>query len=236
MTGTAEFSVGLEGMVGWFAQLYDQLEGMSQDFVDFLERDSAQGTDVSVLARRSRSGIKRRVQSFLDQNTSAAGAGLVFTRAQSGLHEGVIEWWERDGLTVTRHSIGTNPRNDRFYDYEQLEWFTTPFRSGRPWITGPYLDYLGADEYVVTLSTRVIAHGKPIGVAGVDIEMKDFERALAPFLALIPGPAALLSPHYSVLLGNSSQFVTGDRIDRISSGFVSTAVDAAGATLYLLHR
>lgn len=234
MTAPDELAAGLDA---WFTQIFAELDAMNLDFVDLLERDSTPADDVAKLARLGRSGMKRRVQRFLHEHPSADGAGLIFTRAQTDPREGVIEWWERDDAnSVSRHMIGTNPTHDRFYDYEQHEWFSTPFRSGRPWITGPYIDYLGIDEYVVTLTTRTVAHGRPVGVAGLDIQMQDFERALVPIMRRIPGAAALLSPHYSVLVGNSSRFITGDRIDRAPSGFVSTKLDAAGATLYLLHR
>ncbi|MET8427641.1 hypothetical protein [Nocardia sp. NPDC004860] len=237
MTESGDLAIGLDALADWFSRLFTELDAMNSDFVDLLEQGTNPADDVTDLARIGRAGIERRVQRFLLDHPSADGAGVIFTRSRTATHEGVLEWWKRDDANgVARQSFGVNPTHDRFYDYEQLEWFVTPFRSGRHWITGPYIDYLGIDEYVVTLTTRTVVHGRPIGVTGIDMRMADFERALTPLIHRVPAPAALLSSHYSVLVGNSSRFITGDRIERVPSGFHTTRLDAAGATLYVVHR
>lgn len=226
----------LDAISSWFIAVFRDLDAMNVDFTQVLEQASQPGDDVAKVARLARSGLKSRTERFLSEHPRVDGAGIIFHRSELRHGRGVIEWWTRDeGDAVKRCNFGVEPSGDRFYDYERFEWFTAPLRSGGHSITGPYIDYLGVDEYVVTLTAPNILRGTAIGVAGIDFQMRELERELMPPLRRVPGPAALLSPQLSVLLGNSSRFVTGDRLAVLPEGFISSPLDAGGVTVFVVH-
>jgi GntR family transcriptional repressor for pyruvate dehydrogenase complex len=219
----------------WFETAFVHLDDMNKDFSDLLEKGSSPGEDVARIARANRDGLKKRVRRYLRDDARADGAGLIFTRSSMGKGRGVIEWWERDAThTVNRYSFGVDPTVDRFYDYEKLEWFTRSFESGRRWVTGPYIDYLGVDKYVVTFTAQSSVHGRPVGVAAVDVLLDDFESQLLPILRGHAGPAALVSAHGSVLVSGTGEFTTGNLIGDLPADYTSTPIDPSGSSLRLI--
>ncbi|WP_291045982.1 cache domain-containing protein [Herbiconiux sp.] len=232
-SGTAPLPV-VEAVESWFGSRFSHLAAMNDDFCALLEHGSTEGDDVSRVARSNRDGLKKRVRRYLREHPWADGAGMIFTRSAEG-GRGVIEWWERDSShDVNRYSFGVDPTADRFYDYEKLEWFTKSFGAGSHWVTGPYIDYLGVDKYVMTLTVQSVVHGRPIGVAAVDLTMDDFERELLPVLREHPGPAALVTSHGSVLVSSTSRFVVGDLVGPLPPHFTSTTIASSGAPLALI--
>jgi hypothetical protein len=229
----------LDTLTGWFTESFEAIESMASEFSRLIEtdHDPAQPLlQVSALARR---GLKERVLEVLRTHPIADGAGALFSRAHLGSVEGVIEWWVRDDDMddrVSRYSFGVNPSGERFYDYESLEWFTNAFTNRTRTITGPYIDYLGVEEYIVTLTIPLRIHDRVVGVAGLDIRMADLERELVPILRRLPDDAALLNSHESVLVGNSGRFVSGDRVASVPQGYTVSALDMPSPALRLLHR
>lgn len=225
----------IEPIAGWFQRTFADLEEMNRDFRAVLEESAGAQDDVARLARAGRDRFQERVRAFLGAHPRVNGAGLIFSRSERGDGSGVTEWWVRDGEHgLARYRFENNPLGERFYDYERLEWFTTSFREGRPWLTGPYIDYLGVEEYVVTLTTRAEAHGRPVGITGLDITVSDLERELLPLLRSIRRPAALLNPHGAVLVSSASRFSTGDLVDDEQEGFTRVPLEILGAELSVL--
>ncbi|TCK21079.1 cache domain-containing protein [Pseudonocardia endophytica] len=221
----------------WFADTFADIGTMNRDFSAEIERHTSPGDDVARLADAARDPLGERARRFLADHPSADGAGLVFARPDDAGSPSAIEWWERgpDG-EVGRCQFGVDPAGARFYEYDRLEWFTRAYHDGRPWIAGPYIDYLGVEQYIVTLTVQAVAHGRAVGAAGIDIRVRDLERVLLPILRRIPGEAAVLNPHNGVLVGNSSRLLAGDRLPEIPDGFRLTDLGDTGSLLRLLHR
>jgi GntR family transcriptional repressor for pyruvate dehydrogenase complex len=232
---TSRAADAVQAVERWFEKAFARLDGMNDDFRTLLEQGSSRSDDVARIARANRDGLKKRARRYLRDHARADGAGLIFTRSSTGKGRGVIEWWERDAThSVNRYSFGVDPTVDRFYDYEKLEWFTASFESGRHWVTGPYIDYLGVDKYVVTFTAQSSVHGRPVGVAAVDMLLDDFERELLPILNGYAGPAALVSSHGSVLVSSTGEFVTGNLVRELPAGYTSTGIDPSGSSLRLI--
>ncbi|MEQ3549607.1 cache domain-containing protein [Pseudonocardia nematodicida] len=222
---------------GWFACVFDGIEAMNRDFTALIEQVSTPDDGVARLAESGRAALRGRVGRFLGEHRSTDGAGLVFARPADATSPSAIEWWVRgSGGDIDRYRFGTDPAAAGFYEYERLEWFVRAYRDGRPCIAGPYIDYLGVDQYIVTLTVQAVAHGRPIGAAGADIRVSDLERALMPIMRRVPGAAAVLNTHDAVLVGNSSRLLTGDRIAEIPDGFRLTPLPGSHDLLRLLHR
>lgn len=226
----------VDAVTRWFTRAFADLDTLNADFCELMEGRSRSDDDIVAIARLGRDGLKKRTKLFLAEHPRVDGAGVIFSRAADTDGRGVIEWWEKDAAqAVHRYAFGLNPSGDRFYDYEKLEWFIMTFGSGHHWITGPYIDYLGVDQYVVTLTAQSMVHGRPVGVAGVDIKMSDFERELLPLLQRFPGRAALLTSHGSVLASNNGSMIVGDRIDASETGMTVHSLQISGAAITVIY-
>ncbi|MFI5429407.1 cache domain-containing protein [Aeromicrobium sp. UC242_57] len=67
-------------------------------------------------------------------------------------------------------------------DYTRHPWFRTPERTGQPHVTGPYVDFVCTDQYVMTATTPVVSRGQMVGVVGADTLVETLERLLLPTL------------------------------------------------------
>lgn len=234
MTNPTPIDVQVERISRWFENYYRDIEAFGADLATRIHFDTARP---GMLTQASRDYVQQRSVEFLNTHQMPSGAGVVFSREAIGSTEGSLEWWVRDPEQgVAKYSFGVNPSTDRFYDYENLEWFQVAFGEGRRAIQGPYIDYLGVEEYQITCVTPLTVDGALVGVVGTDNYMSDVERAVLPLLRELSGDAAVLNPHRNVLVGNSSHFVSGDRVLRDPDGYTSVPLEVRGLELFLLYR
>lgn len=105
-----------------------------------------------------------------------------------------------------------DPSREDFYDYESHEFMAKPRQLLKPWAMGPYVDYGGADDYIVTIAVPILRRRRFLGVAVVDFLVADLERQLAPWLA-VPGEVRLLlNWENRVIVSNSSSLSAGDLV------------------------
>ena len=121
-----------------------------------------------------------------------------------------IEWWQRtdSGPVADNHHV-LDPSREDFYDYQSMEFVARPRENHQPWAHGPYVDYGGVDNYILTLSSPILADGRFCGVTCVDILVADLESWLSPLLAAT-GEAYLLNTENRVIVSNSVAFGVGD--------------------------
>ena len=121
-----------------------------------------------------------------------------------------IEWWMRTpaGPVANNHHV-LDPAREDFYDYESMEYMARPRDSHQPWAYGPYVDYGGVDDYILTVATPVLLDGRFYGVTCADIVVADLERWLSHPLALA-SEAYLVNAENRVILGNSVNCAVGD--------------------------
>jgi DNA-binding FadR family transcriptional regulator len=123
-----------------------------------------------------------------------------------------IEWWQRttDGTFDRDYSHQLDPTRDDFYDYGSKGYMTRPRDTGKPSAMGPYVDYGGVDDYLVTVSVPVTNNGVFVGIMAADIRVANLERSVAPWLAQADGACILLNSASRVLLSNSVRYNVGD--------------------------
>ncbi len=111
-----------------------------------------------------------------------AGAGVVVAPHVLVDDPYWLEWWlagpEDDPHAARRLTADLNPASVAFRDYTSLAWFTDPRTTGERTITGPYVDYLCTDQYTLTFTAPLVADGRFLGVAGVDVLARWFEEHL----------------------------------------------------------
>lgn len=126
------------------------------------------------------------------ENTTAIGAGFVATPGYLPDAYWHLAWWlgaqntagleTQAAAPVHRLKTVTDPTDDRFRDYTNLEWWRIPERTGSPHITGPYVDYLCTDDYTLTVTMPVYSSSRLIGMVGIDSYVKNIESLLLPHL------------------------------------------------------
>lgn len=138
------------------------------------------------------------------------------------------QWWSFIGgqLVFIPHNL--NPASINYYDYTEMTWFARPLSSGRPELTGPYLDFGGANMKVVTASKPVLHESLTAGVAGADLSMDFIERTFLGGLGRRTEHIALITETGKVVASNSARFAPGTRFEGPRAELDSVPVEVAG--------
>jgi hypothetical protein len=216
----------------WLNELYQDLYDAAHTVEKQLEGKIPAGIKISP---KDITGLREISSAFLNSHDIVVGAGVIFSISAIKDAEGVLEWWFRtDSGNIEKLDFDLAPEGERFYDYEQLPWFSIAAKTGRQSIAGPYVDYLGFDEYIMTCTVPTYVHGTFIGVTGCDIRIRDIENKFIPIVRRIPGDAAILNGQNRVILGNSGRFIVGERIKAAPEGFCFIPLNVPNLNLQLI--
>lgn len=222
-------------LTAWFVEMYDDLTALADNTEKSIVR--ARGKRSS-LAEKDLKAVQTAADTFLGKHNTPVAAGIIIRPGIVG-DEGDIEWWKRGESGVSTRVLFTlTPQTAGFYDFETLEWFRNVIETGRPTLTGPYLDYAGMDEYILTMTVPFRVEGDILGAAGCDIELRSLESALMPILRRLDADAALVSQHGRIVLGNSGRFLVGNRVGDLPANGVSVdlSVHELGLKLVAVPR
>ena len=154
--------------------------------------------------------------------------------ADTGVVPGHRYWteaWRRTELGPRQDgSHVMDPEREDFYDYETHEFIAEPRRTRQPCATGPYVDYGGADDYIITVSAPITLDTQFYGIAAVDFLVADLEHLLAPWLAAAETVCVLLNADNRVIVSNSAGYRAGD-IVADADGFAQVAIPTFGWSL-----
>jgi len=221
-------------LTSWTRGVATEIEDLSRNVASLLERNLVGKSKVDKAAL---AGLDKLSREFLAKNAFAVGAGTFF--AHESVEEGgrAWDWWTRkESGSVGRLDFDLTPGSNRYYDYEKLPFFSIAASTGEQTVWGPYIDYLGFEEYILTFTAPFSVHGTFTGVAGCDIRLKDLEPLIMPHLRLIPGDAALVNASNRVILGNSGMYLVGERIKSGSPEQHRLALDVPHLGLSLIYR
>ncbi|MCU6481986.1 cache domain-containing protein [Arthrobacter sp. A2-55] len=139
-----------------------------------------------------------------------AGAGFVAVTGLLGHGRSYIAWWQGEDLERVDALANFSPSS--ISRYVKTEWFKVPVETGRPHVTGPYIDLLCTDEYVLTFTNPVFSSGTIAGVVGMDVTAQTLERAgLASLRSLGPG-AVLVNAGGRAIVSASPTVDAGDLV------------------------
>ena len=220
----------------WFTERFAHLESLSEELIQPLRLDGEKRLELTEAMRRR---MKSTATRYLAENLVVDGCGMIFAHSALGTENGHLEWWVReDESRFARYSFGVVPGADRYYDYEHHEWFIRAFNDGRPALVGPYIDYLGVEAYVLTLTVPAEIDGVRVGAVGNDIQLADIETALLPVLLDAPVDAILVGKHGNVLLSNSPAHLPGEYVGEVPAGFrrVRIAPESTGLQLFIARE
>ena len=133
-----------------------------------------------------------------------------------------IQWWRRTehGPIEDNHHV-MDPSHEDFYDYRDMEYMTNPRERRKPWAQGPYVDYGGVDDYILTISVPAIAGGEFRGISLVDVLVSDLESWLAPWLVSM-NECVLLNSDNRVIVSNSVRYGVGEVVSGVTGADVVT--------------
>lgn len=140
-----------------------------------------------------------------------AGTGVVLSDRVLADRAHWLEWWQAGSDGEPQFlQVDHDPGSVGFYDFAAAPWFAGPRDSGRPVAVGPYVDWAGTDEYMITLAVPVHAGGDFLGVAAADLRAGAFERLLLSRFGPAAPPAALLTCTGRVITSNTPHRLPGD--------------------------
>jgi len=135
------------------------------------------------------------------------GAGFVVTPGILTDEHFLLAWWQGDDKERIPESIALVQSTD----YSRQEWFRTPQRTHASHVTGPYIDYVCTDEFMLTITVPVEQDGQMLGVMGADILAETIERVLLePFQE---AGATLVNHHNRAVLSAEVEIFAGEPIN-----------------------
>lgn len=126
-----------------------------------------------------------------------------------------LEWFVRDRHgRASRLEVHPDPLDTGLQDYEQLPWYAVPRTSRARHVTGPYLDSLCSEDYMLTFTQPMTVNGTFLGVSGADITVRAAERTLLPILRSIASPVAVVNSQGRTLISNTGALLCGELVGR----------------------
>ena len=157
-----------------------------------------------------------------------AGSGVIMTPDLLRDAPRWLEWWwTTPAGTPEALRINLDPSAPDFFDYTTADWYATPARTLRRWVSGPYVDYVCTNTYTITLATPVLTDDQLVGVAAADVLIASLEPRVLPVLTAIPHPVVLASGDGRVIASNSPYWAPGMSIslgDRPRTGTTGNGV------------
>ena len=207
------------------SQILDRAGELIAEAFGLAERIAAIVTETFTMHEAVRRTDLTRVGSLVmpvlkDRRCRVQGAGFVAAVDALADSRWWLEWFMRAANgSPERLLIDTDPRGENFYDYESLPWYDVPRGTGHRHITGPYVDYLCTDDYTLTFTVPIHHGDKFIGVAGADLKVFTFEKAVLPCLRAAGRTMAIVNAQGRVVLSNSARHVSGTLLKATSPGY-----------------
>ena len=236
MTLEQNSRVAADVVAQWFGTMYADLDLLAASIGAALSASKKNRMNLTSADLKS---VRDVATAFLAANPTAEGAGVILSPGTIDATHGAIEWWRHsDDGPNSKVLFNLTPDSGSYYDFENLPWFETVARTRHRAITGPYMDYGGMDQYILTLTVPLYVNGAFVGMAGCDIEVRDLEKVMVPILRRIPGDAALVSEENIVVLGNSGRYLVGNRVRTIAAdgGAIAIPLDDVSLTLVYAHH
>lgn len=132
------------------------------------------------VTRRDVASLQARLRRLLIEGQGLLrGAGVVLAPAQLMDAARWIDWWVIDDAGSVQATVfDFDERSLDYYDYTHAEWYLAPRAGVVRSLVGPYVDFNGLNDYIVTATTPVLVDDAFVGIAGADLSVDKIERRL----------------------------------------------------------
>jgi hypothetical protein len=182
--------------------------------------------------------LRGEVAGWLTGTDAAVGYGFI---AAPDVVEGwqrYLCWFQLGERGVRRLQLNLDPEDVNIYDYLDMDWFSKSRDERRPVVYGPWVDYMGSQQFVLTCTVPVVHDDTFLGIAGADLVVSRLETELIPVLKRIDADVVLVNENRQLVMSNSARWIPGGRLRvhplRDGTGdFVATAELVSGTGLAL---
>jgi hypothetical protein len=179
--------------------------------------------------------LRDEVEGWLTGEDAAVGYGFI---AAPGVVEGrqrYLSWFQTGARGVRRLEVNLDLGDVNIYDYLEMDWFSKAHDERRAVVYGPWVDYLGSQQFVLTCTVPVVHDGEFLGVAGADLLVSTLEVELVPVLKRVAPDVVLLDERGRLVMSNSARWIPGDRVRPADLGPVAELVPDAGWRLAVVR-
>lgn len=159
--------------------------------------------------------VKPEVETLVAQDElGLIGAGFVANVGVVGGDRTHFAWWQ--GTELDRADVLANFSTHSQTRYLRAEWFRAPLSTGELEVTGPYVDLLCTDDYIVTFTAPVTWTHEPhiVGVVGMDVTTPTLERRILRSLRSI-GEATLVNSEGRAVVSAATDISSGDLVPNL---------------------
>lgn len=169
-------------------------ETLAEEAVCLLSGSSAYKGDGIRLSDEHRQTLQGHIRKALLSNPLCNGAGFAsYAATQTNQGYWTLEWWRQEGKDIKQAQLEHNQEARQSLDFRLFDWFEQPARHHRPFVDGPYVDYVCNGAYTITAAHPVLIDDTFVGVAAVDVLVSTLERFIQPALGAIGQPALVIN-------------------------------------------
>lgn len=205
----------------YFARVNAEVEVLRDAMEAVCNRASVTAGDVTDRAYPLTCAMLERLPLF--------GGGFIAAPGFLADHHLYLAWWqgeERQLLAQSTMSSSGDP-----LDYTRFEWYRTPVETGTTHLTGPFVDYVCSDEYMLTTTSPVRVGKQIVGVVGADTLLDTFESMMLDVVR--EADATVINQASRVLLSSDPRVPPG-RLVQPAPGHPQVACNAV--PLMVLER
>ena len=129
-----------------------------------------------------------------------------------------IDWWALDDTGAIGPAVFDFDEDSLdFYDYTCADWYLAPRDGTQRSLVGPYVDFNGLNDYIVTATIPVTVGGRFVGVAGADLSVDELERRLNIANRRVRAELVVLNASGRIVASTSVRHVAGSLLRTTSS-------------------
>lgn len=165
------------------------------------------------------------------EHPKLAGTGVIAAPDSLADEPRWLEWWRTsaDSDQPQQLTPDLDPNHVDGYVYTAAPWFETPRATGGRVIVGPYVDYAGTDEYILTFADPVHVGDRFVGVAAADIRTTDLEERLLPLLSDAGSQLLLVNAYGRIIASNTPAAIVGCLVNQEQSSGEHVPIGTAWA-------
>ena len=160
--------------------------------------------DRLVPASERREMVDFYLETFITHNSEFVGVWAIYEPNMLDGNDAAFVNTPRSDATGRFISYWTNERGrisvTPLTNYVNADYYTIPLRTGREAVAEPYYEIVGGNRTLITtVAVPIMRDGRPIGVAGVDIELTVLQEMIETIRPFGTGIAGIYSPNGMVV-------------------------------------